>query len=489
MKWFDLLKNKHGKLTFGLPQMAAIAGVGLVVSLSAFQADKKAAEQEQIRSLSAISSGYNYGGMRQDGRGGLTSINVKDGLNQVATAEERARLEAGRTGDFGLSAADNVGGSVSSSMRGRAAGTSDTDGLGMGRNAVVMQEGAGTGQAVRGARVNPGAVTRGAGREGASGGQQLAPAAVSRSGGSGINASYGGNTTGGNAAAPRGDTGGRQGGEGYKFSGAMPGGTDPLSMRGANGQNATFMAGGRYATTGRGSRTKGTGNDLKDISKRSADAALNRNRSANEGARAFLASAQNSGGMNIDSSVGTTEAGSADFAAAEARNLKALGDWGQQTQEGETKRDKARSTLFTLMIVLVAMTAVAVPLLRYLSTASKTTGLFGMSFLTWARVVFGLVAAMAGTVSVFAIDYWSKYGFGWMSGGALAISVACAGYCLATLLAGKAGNLSKGNDVYKEKLVSSLKGYGTQGAMSLGQFGFNELKNADAKSANTKSGK
>ena len=64
MNWLGLLKNKAGKLTFGASQMAAIAGVGMVLAFTAFEADKKVAENQRVRSLSSISNAYNYGGLQ-----------------------------------------------------------------------------------------------------------------------------------------------------------------------------------------------------------------------------------------------------------------------------------------------------------------------------------------------------------------------------------------------------------------------------------------
>lgn len=493
MNWFHFLKNKQGKLTFGIPQMAAVAGVGLVVTFSAFQADKKAAEQERVRSLSSISGSYNYGGMRPDGRGNLTSINVKDGLNQVATAEERARLEAGRTGgDFGLSAADNLGSSVSSSMAGRAAGTSETEGLGMGRNAVTMQEAA-TGPAASGARVNPGDVSRRTGRAGSAGGQQLAPASVSRASGSGLNASYGGASSGGSGVNGRNATGASSAerAEGYKFSGAMPSGTDPLSLSGASGRRSSgFMAGGRNATTGRGSRSKSTGNDLKDISKRSADAALNRNRAANEGSRAFLASAVNSGGMNIDSSVETQETGSADFAAPEARHLKAIGGWGEKEDAYAEKQTEARKKLMWWILGLIAGTAVAIPLVYRLISGGKKAGAFG-----WLPIALGIAMAAAVTVAALrviqlAVGFLKNYkgpllpivGFG-----AAAAAIGAMGYVIARAFADQ-GN-ADAQKKFLGKSMGLLKKVSVMGVQKGAGIAVQQIQQADANAANSKSEK
>ena len=147
MKWFSFFKNKSGKLKIGVTHVVAIAGVGTVLAFTAFNAEKEAVQKQlEARSLSSISNAYNYGGLRQT-KEGLTSTNVANlsgGLDRIATAEERARIEAGRTGNgqFGLDAAENMDSSVAAAMSGSAAQTGDSEGLGMGKNAVEMQNAA-----------------------------------------------------------------------------------------------------------------------------------------------------------------------------------------------------------------------------------------------------------------------------------------------------------------------------------------------------------
>ncbi|MCQ2410952.1 MAG: hypothetical protein MJ053_05700 [Elusimicrobiaceae bacterium] len=375
MKWFSFLTNKSGKLRFGIPQMAAVVGVGFVISYTALQADKKAVEEARVRSVSSIAGGSNYGGMFVDGRGNLTSINVKDGLNQVATAEERARIENGRTGggDFGMSAADNVGGRFSSSVSGRAAETSETEGLGMGRNEAVLVGSGARGGNVSGADVGPvGAIptgnstagSRASAKQGTEG-KQLASSSITRATGTGVNNSYGPITSGG-AETAGGNTlpggrvsgGGKIGGEGYNFSGAMPRGTDPLSLSGGAQGRSTFMAGGRHGSAGRGSRSKGTGNDLKDITKRSVEVARNQNRSSNEGARPFLAASTNSGGMSIEGGVETTQTGSQDFEPATTRKLKGIGNWGADAKDETDKQSTHQTIIFALLFGMIALSCV-----------------------------------------------------------------------------------------------------------------------------------
>ena len=384
MNVLQLLKSKAGKLTVGIPQLAAIAGVGLIGVYSALQADKAQMEQK-VRSLSSISNAYDYSGLRQSGRGGLTSINVKDGLNQLATAEERARIEAARTGggDFGLGAADNVGNAVSGALGGAGYQMSGSEGFGMGANAATEISATPSGRAAD-VNVNRASVANGAAAGRAQAGNQLASASMARASGSGMSGSYGGassGTSGGSSASAGGA--GRYGasgsGEGYKFSGSMPSGTNPVSLSGADGRNSSsFGAGGRNASVGRGSRSRGAGNDLKDISKRSADAAANRHRASNEGSRAFLASSQNSSGMSFDSGVETMETGSADFATLEAANVKKAREWGAKTKDFSQKRSDAADRLRKLMLATIfggfAAIAVGSWLLTKPSIGAKVAG-------------------------------------------------------------------------------------------------------------------
>ena len=484
MKWFHLLKSKTGKLVFGIPQMAAIAGVGLVISYSALQVDKAAEQKERVRSLSAISSDYNYGGMRQDGRGSLTSINVKDGLNQVANAEERARIEAGRTGggDFGLGAADRVGDSLSGSMTGTAAETSDTEGLGMGRNAVLMDESSGNGGGNAASRTRAD-LSRVSGRVGKTTPSQLAPASMTHASGGGVSGSFGGSTSGG---VTGGTAAGNSGREGYQFTGAMPSGTNPVSLGGADGRGAShFMAGGRNASVASGKNTKTTGNDLKDISKRSADAAHNSHRSANEAGRAFLASSQNSGGLGLDSGVEAAETGSADFAAPEASKLKAIGDWGDKTSKEEQERAKKRNWLVTGMMALIGLTMIAVPIIKWLIAAAKAAssnvftalGAGGCYALAWVAV--GIVVAAAALLGYQAEQFGENYKWPALSYVVLGISGLCAAWAVTTAVMGMKGKLKGTEDKYKEKVVSGLK-KGAGMAVERGvSFGVQELRSAD----------
>lgn len=139
-------------------------------------------------------------------------------------------------------------------------------------------------------------------------------------------------------------------------------------------------------------RSSKEGKDLVFIQKRSADAARNKNRSANEGSRAFLASTKVSGGMRI---VGDTVAigqgqGSKDFDNVNEANLRGIGKWTQSAVDEATLRRIDRQNLQKWLwraigICLAAM--LAIPFLKH-----SFWGIFAAIALSVAALA---VAAMA----------------------------------------------------------------------------------------------
>lgn len=422
MKWLDFLHSKAGKLVI-TTQNALIAsvGVGFVAATTFYNMGAEQAEQElAVRPLGAISNTYSYDGLQGDSRHGLTSINVSAGDRRLASAEDRARLE-GRKGDFGLGAADNVGRRVQGALAlGPAAQTGETDGLGMGANeAVEVPATGGNGTpGVTGPRRSP-RLTSGqtdtSGREtggGAGNGARLAPASITRSGGNSFNSTSGpagGGTTG---AGPRLTRGGTPGGDGYQFSGNMPGGTNAITaLAGAqagNGGGAHFMPGSRNARVHRGKPTFNAGSDLKDISKRSADAAANRFRSTNEGSRAFLAASQNSAGMELTTGEDLTEQGSADFTAPEDTQAKNIGNWADNVDTTAQQRDEDRNGILNWMLVTLGATLVILPLAAYLLQLGNT-GFWGVVFKVLGYALLVALAAIAGYLIYIAGKFQHTY--------------------------------------------------------------------------------
>ena len=478
MKWFNLLKSNTGKLVLKAPQLAALAGVGLLASYSAFQADKKIAEQEQIRSLSSLAGTSTYEGLRQDERGRLTSMNIRDGLSELATPEERASFERSNYGggDFGLSAADNVGGSVSSSLS--AAETSATEGLGMGRNATVINENTTPSGATYTPGVNTGNVAGRTSQSTSAGGadNRLTSTSVTRANGTGVNnASYGaGTTSAGGNGTQTGGLGGNHGREGYKLSGAMTGGTNPASLRENSGAKNTssFLASSRNysAKNGRPSG-RNSGNDLHDIAKRSADAATNEARSNTEGGRAFLAGATKSGGMDIDSggALDNNSASSKDFMAPLDKNLKSIGkNWAEPEKDKENKRDKDMQVIYSVLFGLIAASVMIWPIIvkaRQVGQASIWGAMAGNTLaLVLASLLSALWAALITNASIYNHKYFpthtSRLAIAtWIVGGAC-VAVTWLAYFLTK-------SIDKENTEAIEKAVAGIKGDAKAGTKTL----------------------
>ena len=413
MKIWELLKNASGKIVMGVPQLAAIAGVGMLAVYGAYETDHTYASKEApIRTLSGITRSSAQEGLQQK-NGLLTSINVKDSLNQVATPEERAALDAQNS--FSSNLVDQTESQIANWNPGAAAALAQTEGLGMGANETAMQGPAGASRAATSLpAVNGGQVAAAA----AQGGTQtpaLGSASMARASGSAFNATSGpiaSSGSGTRSAAPSGAP--SAGGEGYHFSGAMPSGSNAISAMQSGSSfgagNATFLAGGRQGSVAKGRRSFREKNDLRDIAKRSADAAGNRDRAANEGSRAFLASTRNSGGMRVEGGATTGSSGaSSDFESAGKGKLKAIGDWAEKEDDFAEKQDQARKRLMWMALALVAAAVVAMPIAYNLISAGTKAGLFGVSLVVWGWAILGLVMAYAATVIGFGIDYHTKY--------------------------------------------------------------------------------
>ncbi len=473
----------------GVPQLLTIGGVGMLAIYGAYRTDDALASKEPpVRTLSGISASSAYQGLqKKDGL--LTSINIKDSLNQIATPEERAALDGNSPSadNFGL---DKVG-NIQNVSFGAAAETSPTDGLGMGANRTDITEGGSS--SVRGAGSQPGVTLPGnlgqAGAAASGSTATLAPASMARASGNAFNAAagaIGGSAAGGagtrSAASSAAAGGSAASGEGYQFSGAMPSGSNMVSAFQSRRANSTFVAGGRDSSSARARRSFREKNELKDISKRSADAARNQNRSANEGARAFLASTRNSGGLRVEGGVETTSTGSADFENPTNQKLKAVGSWVQQEDEFAKKQEKARKRLMWMALSLFALTIGMIPAVYHLVSKGKQAGLFGWTFVAWGIILAGVVGAYAATVLGFAVDYQTKYNGNFLpimgyllSAGSM---VAMAWTVLSALKSG--GTSSEAHKLFMKKSVGAAKSVGMMGLTTGGKEAVNKLMEKDA---------
>lgn len=424
MKILNFLTSKAGKLVIGAPQMLTIAGVGLMATYGAFKTDQILDKDTPIRTLSSVSASSSYEGLNRRADGMLSSMNIqnREGSKGVAVGADRERLEGTRSkNDFGLTAVDNLGRTVSVPGAGAAAATSATDGLGSGGvDMVEISGGSSSGRAsvpgVSAASVAQG-TAGGSASAGDSSGARLASASMARASGNAFNAasgSMGGGSVGGSAGGRGAASGARSSGsEGYQFSGAMPSGSNVVSaysgLSGAQTGPSHFVAGGRNASVGRGGRRVNESDDLKKISKMSADVAKDRNRGVVAGAKPFLANSATTAGMSIESGADTTTTGSADFATPTDRKLKAIGDWGQQVKNDNEDRSKARTRLLWMTLALILATIAALPAIFYLIALGTKTGIFGASFKALGWILAGVIMAYAATVMGFAIAYFANY--------------------------------------------------------------------------------
>lgn len=356
MNLFRFLKNTRGAIKPLNALLVTGAATTAFFVVTNQVANKQIEAKRQVRMLSGISSTAPQAGMHRRG-GMLTSINVRDGLNQLATAEERAEMNS----DNVLSryaanqdALNKLGGNI-----GRAAQFTDSDaGLNTANREAVQDN-------TRFVVGNPNAVdgqyvANGTSRtEGGSGQGQLAPASMTRASGNAFGSSF--NPASGSAAgAGTGATGGITAGEGApRLSGAMPGGSNIVSRMGLDGaatrSNSSSFGRDR---NGRGHGAGRVGNErdeLKDILKKSAAADTNANASANEGGRAFLANAQTSGGVTVDGSADTQGTGSSqDLAANTARKLKSVGNrLDQESDKQQEKAAKQRALIRQLIATII----------------------------------------------------------------------------------------------------------------------------------------
>lgn len=491
MNLFKFLKSTSGKIVLRAPQLLTIGGVGALAVYGAYQTDNTFASKEApIRTLSSISSGSSYEGL-QSKDGLLTSINIKDSLNQVATAEERAALEAGSgsANNFGLDNVDNI---QNISFGSAAETSSTTDGLGMGANRAVLNgpaaAGASGGRQVPG--VSGGAVSAAAAHQAANR-PSLGTASMARASGNAFNAASG--AIGGSSASGSGGSGSSgqsgSGSEGYQFSGAMPSGSNAVSAMGLSRSGSGFMAGGRNATTAANRRSFRDSNDLRDISKRSADAARNENRAANEGSRAFLASSRNSGGMTVEGGVETESTGSADFENPANAKLKAIGNWVEQEDDFAEKQEKARKRLMWMTLALIAATVAAIPAAYHLISKGKMlmlnplTAAAGAPLVAWGWVILGVVMAYAATVVGFGVNYQKNYNGNLMPIMSYLVSAGAIGALIWTgisaMKTGAAGDKAA-QKTFMGKATGALKKVGMMGATKGGEVAVQQIKQHDA---------
>lgn len=176
-----------------------------------------------------------------------------------------------------------------------------------------------------------------------------------------------------------------------------------------------------WDATAAGFRNAREGKDLEFIRKRSADAAGNRNRAANEGARAFLASTKISGGLRVSGANVTTGQGqsSADFNGEYDSQLRAIQGWSTDSNVEAAQRQEDRNAMLKWMwtataVALAAM--IAIPLVKNITV-------FGVPVGFWLALGIAALATYAcGKGFVEAAQYARRWGGSGMSTAIMAIT-------------------------------------------------------------------
>ena len=192
-----------------------------------------------------------------------------------------------------------------------------------------------------------------------------------------------------------------------------------------------------WDATAAGFRNAREGKDLEFIRKRSADAAGNRNRAANEGARAFLASTKISGGLRVSGANVTTGQGqsSADFNGEYDSQLRAIQGWSTDSNMDAIQRQEDRNAMIKWMwtataVALAAM--IAIPLVKNITVLGVPVGF-------WLALGIAALATYAcGKGFVEAAQYARRWGGSGMSTAIMAITPILTGGVWASFIWAKA---------------------------------------------------
>lgn len=474
MNVFKFLKSVSGKVQLTVLNTSVTAlAVGGLASATLFGVGAEQGKQElAVRSLTSVAgSASSYEGL-QERNGQLTSINIVDSSNKLANPDDVARLgDNGSASRFGLDKVDNVAGSL-----GQAVQLSGSDGLGMNANVATEVNSAATGEARRysaGGAVNEAARRAGAANNASRPVNTLTRASMgSVSGGNVFNQASG--ALGGARA-----NGSAAGGSDYQFSGAMPSGSNLVSAMdtgsGARLQPTGFMAGGKRTTVSNGKFSRG-GNDLQAIAKRSADVAANSHRGANEGATAFLAGSNNSGGMRVEGDLEVATTGSADFSTPTNQRLKAVGNATKKAEDEAKARQKARNTLTMLLLASVATTAAAAMFGYGLIRAGRAASPVGVWSIVAGMAIIAAAAATSIATLVKAGQYASRFGGGslpWVAGILSGLCVSALGFTVAAAFSGKESPIAK----FMDKISGVMKKFAMkEGKNFVKAEGLNQLK-------------
>jgi len=200
-----------------------------------------------------------------------------------------------------------------------------------------------------------------------------------------------------------------------------------MRMRSQSNFGNTEGFSGSWDASVANARTSKEANELKFIRKRSADAAANKHRSANEGARAFLASTKISGGMRITGENVTTGQGqgSTDVNNEYETNLRGIKDWADARDAYEEKRQQKLNELkgwFWGAVAIAIAAMIAIPYLKRLPAPWGWIAAAAMAVAALAVIVVGFVKCMK------FFKEFDDYGFkGWPAAITILLPILAAG--------------------------------------------------------------
>lgn len=407
MNILTILKSKAGKFVLGLPQkVALVGGLGAAAAGVMFVTSNPTADPSQeARVRGTVMS--DYGRRVGDNSGMQDTIRISGG--EGITSASGSSAAAGydwAADDASLAAVDNLGaGSAGGKVPATRGMAGRSEGLGGNNDIVVInQKTDANGKALAAA--------------GAAGGARAASALAQRGVMATASGGVSGNMYGGSGSrAGRGNLGGdvnrsgnslgMTGGSSYQLSGSMPEGSTLLASAKFQDVDSSF-GGSRSGRAGRGMNSA-EGRSLEQVRKRSAEIAQNAHRSANEAGRAFMASSQNSGGIQLDEGgeLSGGEVMSDDFEQATINARNNLDQSTDDLMEQELQRKQDRTRLKRAMVTLVMLT---IPAMFAISALMETCrkGVF------WAGVAAAAVGvAMGIAISLFMVDagkYMNKWG-------------------------------------------------------------------------------
>ncbi len=355
MHLFDILKSKAGKFVLGLPQKIALtAGLGAAaVGVMYATGDRASSQQDAGRVRSTVMSDYGRQAGSPEAMGETVQIAGAQGITSAGDALASAGYDWAAD-DASLAAVDKLGGNLGTGKGPATRGMAGrSEGLGGNNDIVVVEQKADSngGKALvdagvaGGARAAAAMAQRGIMATASGGVSGVTYGGASRSGsaGAGGNVNRSGNSLGSAAM------------EAYRLSGAMPEGSTLVASTKFRDVDASF-GGSRNGRAGRGMES-GEGRTLEQMRKRSADIAKNKYRAANEAGRAFMASSQNSGGIQVeDGQLSEGGAISDDFEEATINARKNLGQATDDLMEEELERKQDRTRLKRAMVALVFLT-------------------------------------------------------------------------------------------------------------------------------------